>query len=47
MDKIVDFFLLIIFAFGSAIIFTLAVVWKFLQAIFEIAFGSLTAKTVD
>jgi len=40
MDKILDFFLLIIFAFGSAIIFTLAVIWKFMQAMYEIAFGS-------
>lgn len=47
MDKIADFFLLIIFALGSAIIFTLAVIWKFLQAMFEIIFGSATPKVVD
>lgn len=36
MDKIVDFILLIIFAFGSAIFFTLAVFWKFLQAMYQL-----------
>ena len=40
MDKILDFFLLILFAFGSAIIFTLAVIWKFMQAMYELAFGT-------
>jgi len=43
MEKLVDFVLLIFFAFGSAIIFTVAVIWKFIQALFEIAFGSTPA----
>ncbi|WP_462248173.1 hypothetical protein [Ekhidna sp.] len=36
MEKILDFFLLIIFAFGSAILFTFAVLWKFLQAMYQV-----------
>ena len=36
MEKILDFVLLIIFAFGSAIIFTFAVIWKFIKAMYQI-----------
>lgn len=36
MEKIVDFILLIVFAFGSAILFTLAVIWKFMQAMYQL-----------
>ena len=36
MEKVLDFILLIIFAFGSAFIFTLAVIWKFMQAMYQI-----------
>ena len=36
MEKIIDFVMLIVLAFGSAILFTFAVIWKFLQAIYQI-----------
>ncbi|MFK7951876.1 MAG: hypothetical protein AB8B73_03450 [Ekhidna sp.] len=36
MEKIVDFVLLIVLAFGSAILFTFAVIWKFLQAMYQL-----------
>ena len=36
MEKILDFVLLIFFAFGSAIVFTLAIIWKFIQAMYQI-----------
>jgi len=36
MEKLVDFIMLIILAFGSAILFTFAVIWKFLQAMYQI-----------
>ncbi len=36
MEKLVDFVMLIVLAFGSAILFTFAMIWKFLQAIYHI-----------
>ncbi|MEQ9404404.1 MAG: hypothetical protein RIM99_12500 [Cyclobacteriaceae bacterium] len=36
MEKIIDFVMLIVLAFGSAILFTFAVIWKFLQAMYQI-----------
>ncbi len=45
MDKILDLVLLVIFAFGSAIIFTLAVIWKFIQAMFEIVIGRFSSSS--
>lgn len=40
MERILDFIMLIVFAFGSALIFTVAVLWKFVQAVYQI----VTAK---
>lgn len=43
MDKILDLILLVVFAFGSALIFTLAVIWKFIQAMYQLLFVKQTA----
>jgi len=44
MDKIFEFLLLIIMALGSAILFSLAVIWKFFQAMFQIVFALITPE---
>ncbi len=36
MEKLIDFIMLFVLAFGSAILFTFAIIWKFLQAIYQI-----------
>ena len=40
MDKIIDFIMLIFLAFGSAILFTFVVIWKFIQAIYQLIFSN-------
>lgn len=44
MEKILDFILLIVFALGSAIVFTVAVIWKFFQAMFQIIIGRFSVS---
>lgn len=36
MDKILDLILLIVLALGSAVLFSFAMIWKFIQAIFHL-----------
>ena len=38
MEKVFEIVMLVVLAFGSAILFTLAMFWKFLQAVYQIIF---------
>lgn len=40
MDKLFEFVLLIILALGSALLFSFAMIWKFMQAIYQLIIGS-------
>jgi len=41
MDKIFELLMLIVLALGSAILFSFAMIWKFIQAIFQIIFSKI------
>jgi hypothetical protein len=36
MDKVLELFLLIVLAMGSAILFSFVMIWKFVQAIYHL-----------
>lgn len=40
MDKVFELLMLIVLALGSAILFSFAMIWKFIQAVFQIILGS-------
>lgn len=39
MDKVLELVMLIVLALGSAILFSFAMIWKFIQAIFQLVLG--------
>lgn len=46
MDKVLELFLLIILALGSAVLFSFAMIWKFVQAIFQIILAPFKSKSL-
>lgn len=44
MDKVFEMLLLIILALGSAVLFSFAMIWKFIQAVFQLIAGSFKSS---
>ncbi|WP_421877314.1 hypothetical protein [Marinoscillum sp.] len=44
MDKVLELFMLIVLALGSALLFSFAMIWKFAQAIFQLIIGAFRSE---
>lgn len=44
MDKIFELVMLIVLALGSALLFSFAMIWKFVQAIFHLIMGAFRSE---
>ncbi|MEQ9579823.1 hypothetical protein [Marinoscillum sp.] len=44
MDKVFELVMLIVLALGSAILFSFVMIWKFIQAIFQVVVESFRSQ---
>jgi len=44
MDKIIEFVMLIVLALGSAILFSFVMIWKFIQALYQLMMVSFRSE---
>lgn len=44
MDKLFELVLLIVLALGSAVLFSFAMIWKFIQAIFQLVMSTFKSN---
>ncbi|WP_258098338.1 hypothetical protein [Marinoscillum pacificum] len=44
MDKVLELIMLIVLALGSALLFSFAMIWKFIQAIFQLIMGTFKSE---
>lgn len=44
MDKVLELFLLIILAMGSAVLFSFVMIWKFVQAMYHLALAPFKSE---